>query len=226
MDRKRASTVPPDERVRHGRCGLALLGLLLILPLAGCASERYARPSPGINQRGIASWYGPKFHGRLTANGETYDMHKLTAAHRELPFGTVIEVENLDNGRRIQVRINDRGPFVRGRILDLSYEAARRLGMAQAGLARIELRIVSVGDGASGPNRFTRYTVQLGAFRDEGNATEIYGRLRAEYPEAEIRSADGWHRVRIGDFSKKSEAEELRQRLARSGFAAIVVELR
>lgn len=208
------------------RASTALLSLLLILPLAGCASERYARPSPGINQRGIASWYGPKFHGRLTANGEVYDMHQLTAAHRELPFGTVIEVENLDNGRKVEVRINDRGPFVRGRILDLSYEAARRLGMAQVGLARIDLRIVSVGDGPSGPTRFTRYTVQVGAFREERNATEVYGRLRAKYPEAEIRSADGWHRVRVGDFAKKSEAEELRRQLARAGFAAIVVELR
>ncbi len=212
--------------MKHLRASIALLGLVLILALTGCASERYARPAAGIHQRGIASWYGPKFHGRLTANGETYDMHQVTAAHRELPFGTVIEVENLDNGRRIRVRINDRGPFVRGRILDLSYEAARQLGMAEAGLARIELRVVSVGDGRSGPSRFTRYTVQVGAFRDQRNATEIYGRLRAEYPEAEMRSADGWHRVRVGDFVKRSEAEELRQTLARAGFAALVVERR
>ncbi|HIE29617.1 TPA: septal ring lytic transglycosylase RlpA family protein [Candidatus Poribacteria bacterium] len=93
-------------------------------------------------QYGIASWYGPPFHGRLTANGEIYDMSKLTAAHKELPFNTRVRVTNLDNGKSVVVRINDRGPFVKGRIIDLSKEAARMIDMVNAGISVVELSIL------------------------------------------------------------------------------------
>jgi rare lipoprotein A len=90
----------------------------------------------------VASWYGHPFHGRTTASGETYDMEAMTAAHRTLPFGTVVQVDNLDNGQRTRVRINDRGPFVRGRIIDLSRRAARELDMVGAGIARVRITIL------------------------------------------------------------------------------------
>lgn len=96
----------------------------------------------GHVERGIASWYGRKFHGQQTANGERYDMHAMTAAHRELPLPSYVRVENLDNGREITVRVNDRGPFKRNRIIDLSREAASRLGMLEAGTAPVEIRTV------------------------------------------------------------------------------------
>ena len=122
-----------------------IVSLLLLLLLAGCAG----RPAPttvpvkkGDTEKGIASWYGKKYHGRLTANGERYDMHKLTAAHRTLPFGTVVEVTNLENGRKVRVRINDRGPFVKGRIIDLSYKAAGELAMVHSGVARVRIEVV------------------------------------------------------------------------------------
>jgi len=108
----------------------------------GCASKSVPRTVPELGsfeERGRASWYGKPYHGRRTASGETYDMHELTAAHPTLPFGSLVRVTNLDNGRSTVVRINDRGPFVAGRIIDVSYAAARRLAMLRAGVVRVEL---------------------------------------------------------------------------------------
>lgn len=203
--------------------GLVLLALLVS---TGCASERYARPSSGEVQRGVASWYGPKFHGKPTASGEIYDMHGLTAAHKELPLQTVVAVRNLDNGREVTVRINDRGPFVRGRVLDLSYAAAQKLDMVGPGTARVEIRVVEVGDGRPGPTRFTRYAVQVGAYRDRQNALETKTRLAtAGFTGMDVETADGWHRLRLGRFADRDEAEDLRRRIAHAGFEATVVTL-
>lgn len=96
----------------------------------------------GIKERGIASWYGGQFHGKTAANGETYDMTALTAAHRTLPLGTVVRVINVLNGKQVRVRINDRGPYVGGRILDLSYAAAQELGMVEGGIAVVQLEVI------------------------------------------------------------------------------------
>jgi rare lipoprotein A len=127
---------------------LAILGLTLVivLPGAGCtrpAREPQAAPtSRPWTEKGIASWYGKKFHGRQTASGERYNMHHHTHAHKSLAFGTRVRVTNLDNGRRVVVSINDRGPFVKGRIIDLSYAAAREVGMINAGTARVRLEVI------------------------------------------------------------------------------------
>lgn len=125
---------------------LAAAGLLLVA--LGCAGNPAPAtvPAPaGYTEQGIASWYGAKFHGRLTANGERYDMYAMTAAHASLPFGMVVEVTNLENDRTVRVRINDRGPFKDGRVIDLSYAAARKLGMVRQGLARVRIRAVRPG---------------------------------------------------------------------------------
>lgn len=130
------------------RAFLRLATILLLSGGLGCAG----RPAPadlpapvGHEERGTASWYGTKFHGRFTASGERYDMHAMTAAHRTLPFGTIVEVTNLENRRRVRVRINDRGPFKKGRVIDLSYAAARKLGMVRQGLARVRIRVIQAG---------------------------------------------------------------------------------
>jgi len=102
---------------------------------------------PGIRQRGVASYYGPGFHGRLTANGETFDMNAMTCAHLTLPFGTVLRVTNLDNDREVVVRVNDRGPYVGGRIIDLSQGAATELGMIESGTAEVMLQVIGGQDG-------------------------------------------------------------------------------
>lgn len=128
----------------------ALLGTLL-LALA-CASGRPADPD-AVQARGVASWYGQEYAGRTTANGEIFDPTRLTAAHRTLPFGTVVEVRNLLNDRRVQVRINDRGPFIGGRIIDLSYAAAAALDLVDRGLGEVEIRVLRTGAGDLEPPR-------------------------------------------------------------------------
>lgn len=207
-------------------CNALMIAASLVgLWLAGCATNRYEPPRPDTVERGVASWYGKDFHGKPTASGVIYDMHGMTAAHRELPLGTVVDVRNLENGRKVRVEINDRGPFVKGRILDLSYGAAKKLAMADAGLAKVEIRIVSVGGGRSGPIRTARYTVQVGAFRDKANALETKRRIEGDHPDVELLTVDGWHRVRVGNFRKRSDAEDVRRRLAKAGFDAMVVGL-
>jgi rare lipoprotein A len=131
---------------RSHQIGLATAGLLAVgIFASGCASSstsRYQSPPKATDVRlavGVASYYGKQFHGRKTASGEKYNMHALTAAHRTLPFGTQVKVTNLTNDRSVVVRVNDRGPFIRGRIMDVSLEAARRLQMIGAGTARVRL---------------------------------------------------------------------------------------
>ena len=115
---------------------------LLTVMLAGCGSVfGPGAPRRGKFQIGMASWYGPGYHGNMCASGEIYDMYKLTAAHRELPFGTYVRVTNLRNGKKVVVRINDRGPFKRGRIIDLSYAAAKKIGMVKDGSTRVRVEI-------------------------------------------------------------------------------------
>ncbi len=192
-------------------------------------------------ERGVASWYGPEFDGRKTANGERYDMHAMTAAHRTLPFGTVVEVRDLDNGKSCRVRINDRGPFVHRRIVDLSYAAARALDMVGPGTAHVELAVVSPGSPApresavvlasasAGPAESAApsagFTVQVGAFGDAARAETLRDLLARRFPDAVVRSDGTWHRVQVGHFPDRAEAEALRRKLADLGWAPRVVAI-
>jgi len=119
--------------------------LFVLTGVSGCGLNPWSRHK-GV-EKGIASWYGPQYDGRQTASGEIFDQDAMTAAHRTLPFGTVVRVDDLDNGQSVKVRINDRGPFIHGRIIDLSRGAARRLGMVQAGLAHVRVEVLHWGDG-------------------------------------------------------------------------------
>jgi rare lipoprotein A len=131
---------------RRQRSALLALAATVALLTAWACGSGGRRPMESVDrgwkQTGVASWYGGKFHGRMTANGEIYDMYDLTAAHKTLPFDTLVEVENLDNGLRVEVRINDRGPFVRGRIIDLSEVAADELGMTDDGVVPVRLSVI------------------------------------------------------------------------------------
>lgn len=217
--------------------GLRRLPLLLVgLLLAGCAStagrphepgspERPERPRKKV-ERGLASWYGDEFHGRPTASGEIFDMHRPSAAHRTLPFGTVVRVTNLDNGRTIDVRINDRGPFVRGRILDLSKAAAARLDMVRAGVARVELWIVDSPTERDAVRRAeTAYLVQAGAFLEPSRARTLAQGLRRLDSRFRVYSSGGWHRVQARGLDA-SAAEDLRRRLVHAGIEAVVTAQR
>ena len=178
----------------------------------GCARVTLP-PSPPVPtavwlEEGIASWYGDAFHGRETASGEIYDMEAMTAAHRTLPFGTVLQVQNLDNGRVTTVRVNDRGPFVSGRHVDLSRRAALELDMVGSGTARVRLAIVDAGPQNS------CWTVQAGAFGDRDTADQIRASLEREGHSVRITTApNGLHRVRAGPFQSRIEAEELTRSL-------------
>lgn len=201
---------------------LRVVLMMVCLGVVACASPRPPEPAkPRVVERGIASWYGKKFHGRLTANGEVYDMHEMTAAHKELPFDTVVEVRNLANGRTARVRINDRGPFIRGRVIDVSYAAAQRLGLVGAGIAQVELAIVPDAPRAPDPV----YTVQLAAFENPGRADAFRQRLAGEEIEARVRTEGAWHRVQVGEFASRADAESARRRLTRLGWTALVVRL-
>jgi rare lipoprotein A len=177
-------------------------------------------------EEGIASWYGVPFHGRRASNGEIYDMHKLTAAHRTLPFDTVVRVTNLSNGKSTVVRITDRGPFVDNRIIDLSMAAAQEIDSMGAGVVPVRVEILSAGvDPAAG-----FFTVQVGAFRDRGNAERLRERLNASYSPIFIQSYDSpdglFYRVRVGRASGEDAARKLGEQLrSRERFTPMVVRL-
>ncbi len=188
------------------------------LVLVGACSTN---PSPatmevverGWTQIGEASWYGPGFHGNQTASGEVYDMEAMTAAHRRLPFGARVQIVNLDNGRETEVRINDRGPFARGRIIDLSRAAARDIGMLGSGTARVRIEVLEETTATSRRSRRDPraipegcFLVQVGAYRDESNAVEVSRRLRARGETvSQVKTPNGVTRVLVGPFETAAE---------------------
>jgi rare lipoprotein A len=193
----------------------------------GCALFR-KEPVPlrikGV-EVGLASWYGEKFHGRRTASGEVYDMYQLTAAHKSLPLGTTVMVTHLRNGRSVMVTINDRGPFVRGRIIDLSYAAAQALGMVTEGVAKVRVEVLD-RQPLPTPPPAGPYTIQVGAFISRSNAFRLMDELRKTYRDAyvtELETAgDTYYRVRVGRFNEREEARRFAVRLARDGYAVFL----
>ena len=161
---------------------------------------------------GIASWYGPQFNGHRTSDGEVYDMHQFTAAHRTLPFGTLLRVTNLSNGLQTEVRVNDRGPFVANRIIDLSLSAAKAIQMVGTGTAQVRLEVIS------GPNPQAGYFgVQVGAFLVRDNAEQFRERLEQHYSSVIVVPYDSpngtYYRVRVGRVATEDEARQLASQL-------------
>jgi rare lipoprotein A len=184
-------------------------------------------PAPnGYTEEGNASWYGIPFHGRRASNGEIYDMNKLTAAHKTLPFETVVRVTNLNNGKSTTVRITDRGPFVENRIIDLSRAAAEEIESIGPGVVPVRVEVVS---GAVDPTSGF-FTVQVGAFRERANAEGLRDRLSASYGPIFIQAYDSpdgtFYRVRVGKVSGEEAAREFGEQLrSREGFTPIVLRL-
>src|SRR5437879_1875326 len=175
---------------------------LWLVGAAGCAAVRAPAPPPITNgvQVGVASWYGPGFHGNRTANGEIYDQYELTAAHPSLPLGTRAMVTNLENGRAVEVRINDRGPFVDGRAIDLSYAAARTIGLVGPGTGRVRIEVLGeVSQQATvhplpAPARETpasSYTIEVAALGDPAKAAHLRGVLASRFPDAFVVPVTG-----------------------------------
>jgi rare lipoprotein A len=189
--------------------------------------------SEGYHERGIASWYGSKFHGRRTSSGEPYDMHLATAAHKSLPLPTYAEVTNLDNGRKIIVKINDRGPFKDGRIIDLSYGAALRLGMIATGTARVDVRAIDVGTWdryaaldaqpaaapAAEPAVGDGTWLQAGAYGRREGAEQLAGQLRdSDLTPVSVHDVDRLFRVWLGPYYSAAEVESVIRKAIELGF--------
>jgi rare lipoprotein A len=181
----------------------------------------------GYVERGVASWYGPGFHAASTSNGERYDMYAMTAAHKTLPLPSYVQVTNLANGKHVIVRVNDRGPFKDGRIIDLSYSAAAKLDMINAGTAFVEVRALTPTEKASpppAPAATSDLYVQAGAFASEANASRLLGQLRANgVSNAFVRAdeVDGrtLYRVRVGPIPSVNEFDRIVKRLRSLGVA-------
>src|ERR1700735_5702403 len=202
--------------------------MLAGLALAGCAKKHrtVAAPAPPRiiqGETGLASWYGHPYHGRPAANGEIYDMEKLTAAHRTLPFGTWVRVVNLNNGKTVDVRITDRGPFVENRIIDLSHAAAVAVELIGPGVARVRLDILSV------PTTIENwYGVQAGAFQDADRAERLRALLERDFGPAHlVQRADSpsFWRVVVGRVPSEQAAAALAERVRQESGTAFVVRL-
>jgi rare lipoprotein A len=231
--------------------------LILSLGLAACGGRKPPSPSPdqprlkasqrpytvmgkryeplpthvGFSQEGIASWYGPDFHGKKTSSGEVYDMHAMTAAHKTLPLGVYVKVRNKENGSEVVVKVNDRGPFVKNRVIDLSYTAARKLGVDIKGTAAV--RVEALGyrqkdkegeDFYKEPETYDsgNYAVQVGSFRDVQNAQRLAGEMKKLFGHAEIHPAmvndERFSRVLVGKYGSLKEAEEAEKKFAEHGY--------
>lgn len=210
--------------------------ILLMNSLIGCASrrpvpvERRIPPSeqkiakkevPVGVQYGIASWYGKDFHGKPTSSGEIYDMYQLTCAHNTFPLGTMVVVTHMENGKSVELKVNDRGPFVKDRIIDLSYAAAQIIGMYEKGTAYVKVEPI-------GPvvEQVQRFTLQVGSFADETNAQRLAEQLRKNFENVQVTTMETptqkYHRVRVGQFETREEALGTAEKLSQMGFKVLV----
>jgi len=201
--------------------------LVFLLLVAACATP-HMRPRAWEDlsgETGLASWYGVPYHGRRTSSGEVYDMYQVSAAHREIPLGSWVEVTNLTNGRSLTVRINDRGPFVEGRIIDLSYAAASLLGVVGPGVAQVRVRLAQPPPGGHGP---VRYAIQVASFTAESSAralkTELEPKIAGVHIVKALVGGEAYYRVRIGSFGSRAEAQATAERLASLGYRVLIME--
>ena len=211
--------------------------LVVALVCFGCAGRRKARAATaaagGWSERGVASWYGHPYHGRRAASGEIYDMDQMTAAHRKLPLGTKVMVENLETGEKVEVKITDRGPYAdkRRRIIDLSKAAADSIGIVEQGVAPVRVTITERPPEAqkAHEDEATFFEVQVGAFEAGEQADAVLEQVKAWFPEAYIAPRDGpageYYRVRVGPFQSKQEAQRIANALKRGGHRVFLDEV-
>lgn len=170
----------------------------------------------------VASWYGPYFHGRQTASGEIFDMYNFTCAHKEYPFGTKLKIINLANNRSVNCLVNDRGPYIEGRDLDLSYATAKEIGMIEPGVGIVKVEYIKEN------NEYTRsFTIQVGSFKEISNAMGLKEALAQRYNRVYITEAyvdgDRYYRVRIGKINGKDEAYHLAKVIEKEGYDVLIV---
>jgi rare lipoprotein A len=210
----------------------AALALLTIsacaIPVGKVKIPTGSMPGSRATQTGIASWYGPGFHGQATASGAVYDQNDFTAAHQTLPLGARLLVTNLNNGKFVEVLVNDRGPFAKGRILDLSRAAAYSIDMIGPGTAPVRLEVLDASHPIEAIRASLDYTLQLGSFTKLENAQLLRDRLRETFSDVAIvprQSNNGaYYRVQLGTYSSRAAAEEKARQLAQRGYSVIVME--
>lgn len=192
-----------------------LLSLTILLSSCGMFYKRIPQIAWEDELEGLASWYGKEYHGRKTSSGEVYDMYALTAAHRTLPLGSEVKVTNLENGKEVNVRINDRGPFIEGRVIDLSYSSAKNIGMINQGVARVHLSILNLPYSTANEG----YLLQAGSFLMLQNALQLKEELEETCSPAQVEietyetNEGKYHRVRIGPMKDKDLAMALTAKL-------------
>ena len=208
------------------------LWIFLIMTIAwGCAPKREITPPqpPSVTPRveyGWASWYGKDFHGRRTSSGTVYNMYELTAAHRTLSMGTRVMVTHQNNGMSVMVTINDRGPFIGGRVIDLSYAAAQAISMAEEGVAWVKVEVLDEGplpQVYEGP-----FTIQVGSFVSQANALKLMEDLQRIHQGVfitELKTPETtYYRVRVGKFRTRDEAYAYAVRMAQDGYAPYITK--
>ncbi len=205
--------------------GRLLLLIILVLLFVSCGTTR----TGSVIDQGEASWYGPGFHGQQTANGETYNQNELTAAHRTLPFDTIVRVINIENGKSVTVRINDRGPYARGRIIDLSQEAARRVDMIDSGVASVRLVLVSskvpVRTRGSGSIRREEFTIQLGSYNNRSDAEAYASKIRRSRVVSANVDNRTVYRVYYGQYRNTRDANRVLEQLQSRGHEGFVKQV-
>ena len=201
--------------------------------MSGCAvpASKVALPSipqSSVSQTGIASWYGPGFHGKATASGEIYNQNDLTAAHQTLPLGTKIMVTNLENGHSTEVLVNDRGPFAKNRIIDLSYAAAQSINMVGPGTALVRVDVITSPMRLQTIRPSLDYTLQLGSFAQLENAQQLRERIAKSFADVTITPLQAkdtiYYRVHLGTFSNRGAAEEQARQVSQAGYSVIIME--
>ncbi|MFA4911666.1 MAG: septal ring lytic transglycosylase RlpA family protein [Desulfobacteria bacterium] len=197
---------------------------VILVALCSCAAPKYRyypKPSDREVETGVGSWYGSDFHGKPTSSGERYNMYDLTAAHKILPLGAYAMVTNLDNRRSVEVKINDRGPFVEGRIIDLSFAAARALDMVDCGIAMVRVEVTKRVKYYDIP-----YTLQVASFREKSNALDLKKELDKKYKDVYIVATTisnmEYYRVRLGYFKSEESAKKVAQRLIEDNYTVFV----
>ncbi len=221
--------------VSSGAVGARLFTILVVASVLAACGGRQISHTPGDRFNAVASWYGEPFHGRLTASGERYNMHGFTAAHRSLPFGTRLKVTNPGTGQSSVVTVTDRGPFVRGRHLDLSYGAAKEVGLVGEGVGRVNVQVLDrdmryqkrVIEAPTSGGSASSFAIQFGAFQDFDNAARLKRALELETRGVTISGVTVdrvlYHRVRLGPFSSRDEALTRARAFAEEGYETIVV---
>jgi rare lipoprotein A len=198
--------------------------ILAAIAFSSCRPKVETHPPGGYVQTGVASWYGEEFHGRKTSSLEVYDMNDLTAAHNTLPLGTFVAVTNLNNSRSVIVRINDRGPFVKNRVIDLSYAAARAIDMIGTGTAPVRIEVLA---DISPPLKALSFSVQTGSFSGQENAEAMRGEVARQFADVYVSTFETpqqvYYRVRIRAKDRET-AETIARALTERGYTAIIFE--